>query len=189
TSAEAALVAGAAAVLGAAPAGARAPVPVDPGAVGRRAAELAKHLHSDVVVVAEPRVGSEDDRRGRARPVLQSLRTAGVPYSLVPNQGAELLSMVRFEERPVVVVSATGGTAFNAALVGGAPAVCFATTARVEGLTGWDVVHRGAVRAIELAREHQTGITVVASTANSADDCMAAFEVARAILAEGFLRP
>ncbi|HWC31654.1 MAG TPA: hypothetical protein VG709_00835 [Actinomycetota bacterium] len=188
TSAEAALASGAMEVLGAAPAGVSPPADVDPAAVGRRAATLAARAGTDVVVVAEPRVGTDNERRHRALPVLQALRTASIEYELVPNQGAELPRLIDLDGRIVVVISATGGTAFDAALAGGAPAVTFATSARSQGRTGWEVLEDGAKRAIKLAREHRAGLTIAAATANSADDVVAAFELARAILSEGFLR-
>ncbi|MGH2722952.1 MAG: hypothetical protein ACRDI0_01585 [Actinomycetota bacterium] len=188
TSAEAAVAAGAAEVLGAAPAGMRVPARVDPGAVGRRAAASAGRVGGEVIVVAEPRVGTDEERRARCLPVLQALRTARVEYLLVPNQGAELPHLVEVTDRVVVVVSTTGGTAFDAALTAGAPAVSFATTGRVEDLTGWEVAHMGAQRAIALAEEHEAHLTVVAATANSTDDVLGAFEVARAVIAQGFLR-
>lgn len=188
TSAEAALANGATAVLGAAPAGAEVPIPLDPAGVGRRAASIAKAETTDVVVVAEPRVGTEDDRRKRALPVLQALRTASVEYELVANQGAELPGLVAVEGRVVVIVSTTGGAAFDAALAQGAPAACFATTARIEGKTGWDVLGMGARRALDLADEHSADLSIVAASANSTDDCLAAFELARRVVAEGFLQ-
>jgi hypothetical protein len=188
TSAEAAVAAGATEVFGASPAGMRAPARLEPGAIGRRAAAVAKERETDVVVVAEPRVGPERERRGGALPVLQALTTAGVHYELVANQGAELPTLVEMEGRVVVVVSSTGGTAFDAALLGGAPAACFATTARITGRTGWDVVGLSARRAMALADRYEGGLTLVAASANSADDCLAAFELARRIITEGFLR-
>lgn len=188
TSAEAALAGGALEVLGASPAGATVPVAVDPGAVGRRAASMAAKTGTDVLVVSEPRVGTDEERRGRTLPVLQALRTARVGYELAPNQGAELLRAANPEGRVVVVVSATGGAAFDAALAAGAPSVGFATTARIEGRTGWEVAGAGARRAIETAREGRSGITLVAASANSTDDVLGSLEVARAIIAEGFLR-
>lgn len=188
TSAEAAVAGNAAAVLGASPAGVSAPARLDPGAVGRRAAGIAGKLGTDVVVVAEPRVGPEDRRRTAALPVLQALTTAGVRYELAANQGAELVNLVNVDRRIVVLVSSTGGTAFDAALAAGAPAACFVTTARITGRTGWDLVGIGARRAIALADEHARDLAIVAASANSADDCLAAFEIARRIITEGFLR-
>jgi hypothetical protein len=87
-----------------------------------------------------------------------------------------------------VVVSAAGGVAFDAAVTAGAPDVCFATTARIAGLTGWDVTRLGAHRAMALARDNAAGLTIVAASSNAADDFLAAFEIARAVIAEGFLR-
>jgi hypothetical protein len=87
-----------------------------------------------------------------------------------------------------VIVSATGGTAYDAAAVAGAPAVCFATTARIAERTGWETALEGARRAIELAGEHDADLAIVAATANSTDDVLAAFELARVVIAEGFLR-
>jgi hypothetical protein len=188
TSAEAALAGGALDVLGAAPAGVTVPVPVDPGAVGRRAASVAAKTGTDVLVVSEPRVATDEERRGRTLPVLQALRTAGVGYELAPNQGAELLRAANLEGRLVVVVSTTGGAAFDAALAAGASSVGFATTARIEGRTGWDVAAAGARRAIETAREARVGMSIVAASANSTDDVLGSFELARAVVAEGFLR-
>ena len=67
TSAEAAVALGAVDVLGAAPAGADPPVPVSPEAVGTRAASIARQRGTDVLVVAEPRVGPPGERSGRPR--------------------------------------------------------------------------------------------------------------------------
>ena len=187
TSAEAALAAGARAVLGASPAGAAVPVAVDPAAVAGRAVTLAREAGSGVVVVAEPRVGPDEPRATSARPVLEAIGEAAIGAELVANQGAELGALARFAGQVVVVVSATGGTAYDAAFRTGAPGVCFATTARVEGRSGWEVANLGAERAAALAREHDAGLSVVAASANSMDDCLAAFEVARILLQAGDL--
>lgn len=189
TSAEAALAHGAVAVFGAAPAGAMPPVPVEPEGPAKRAAEAAREHGTDVVVAAEPRVGPDQERLARAQAVTDVLAAAGVEVQVVPNQGAELPGVVELRGRVVVVVSTTGGTAFDAALAAGAPAVCFATTARVEGRTGWQVADLGAERAAALAEEHDAGLSIVAASANSADDCLAAWEIATRLVRGGFLRP
>jgi hypothetical protein len=188
TSAAAALAAGAAHVLGAGTSRVEVPVPIHPDGIGARAAGLARGMGTSVVVAAEPRVGSDEERLATARPVVEALEDAGVEYEVVPNQGAELPGLAKIEDRVVVVVSATGGTAFDAAVAAGAAAVCFATTARVQGKTGWEVAETGARRAIALADEHAADITVVAASSNSADDCLAAFQIARIIIADGFLK-
>ena len=188
TSAEAALSAGARAVLGASPAGAAVPVAVDPGAVGSRAGTLAREAGSGLVVVAEPRIGSSERRAASARPVLEAIGETASVVELVANQGAELQGLAGFAGAVVVVVSATGGTAYDAALCAGAPGICFATTGRIEGKTGWEVARLGAERAAALAGEHDAGLSVIAASANSTDDCLAAFELARILLQGGELR-
>jgi hypothetical protein len=164
------------------------PVKVEPGAIGRRAAAAAIREATDVVVIAEPRIGTEEERRSRALPVLQALRTQRIEYELAPNQGAELARAVRLRGRVAVIVSSTGGTAFDAAMAAGAPAACFATTGRIEGQTGWDVLQRGVRRAIDLALRNDSDLSIVAASANSSDDVLAAFELARAVIGEGFLQ-
>jgi hypothetical protein len=146
-------------------------------------------LHeTDVVVVAEPRVASHEERVQLAAPVLSTLEAADVGFDVVPNQGAGLPGLVKLAGRVVIVVSAAGGVAFDAAITAGAPAVCFATTARIVGMTGWEVTQQGARRAIDLAKQNDRGLTVVAASSNATDDFLAAFEIARAVIAEGFLR-
>jgi hypothetical protein len=188
TTAEAALAAGATDVFGAAPHGATPPVRVRPEAVAARAAAAARRRSTDVVVVVEPRISTDEERRRRARPVLEALEAEGVGYEVVPNQGAEVSTLVKLLGRVVIIVSAAGGVAFDAALNGGAAAVCFATTARVARMSGWEVARLGASRAMELASQNGGALTIVAASANSTDDCLAAFEVARAIIDQGFLR-
>jgi hypothetical protein len=188
TSAEAALTEGAVGVLGAAPAGMEVPVAVKPAATAALAATLAKEHQTDVVIVAEPRIASNEERLQRAAPVTGVLAAENVGFEVVPNQGAGLPGLVKLAGRVVIVISAAGGVAFDAALTAGAPAVSFATTARIVGMTGWEVTRMGAQRAIELAKGNGSGLTVVAASSNATDDFLAAFEIARAVIAEGFLR-
>ena len=188
TSAEAAIAAGAVDVLGAAPADALAPIEVRPEAIAVRAAALAKLHDTDVVVVAEPRVASHEERVERASPVIRALEAADVGFEVVPNQGAGLPGLVKLEGRVVVVVSAAGGVAFDAAVTAGSPAACFVTTARIAGKTGWEVTSSGARRAIELANQNGGALSVVAASSNATDDFLAAFEIARGVINEGFLR-
>lgn len=188
TSAEAAVAADAAAVFGASPAGAEVPVVLDPGAVGRRAAAAAGRVGTDVMVLAGPDSDEEEERRNRALPVLQALRTASVPYELVPDPGIELVGRLNIENRVVVLVSTTGGTAYDAALASGAPAVCFATTIGLQDRDGWDVIEKGVRRAVALAEQHGADLSIVAASATSPDDCQAAFDLTRAVMATGFLK-
>ena len=189
TTAEAVVAAEAAAVFGASPAGSDVPVMLDPGAVGRRAAAAAGRVGTDVVVVAGPPAGQdEEERRDRALPVLQALRTASVPYDLVPDHGLELPGKVDILNRVVVIVSPTGVTAYDAALAAGAAAACFATTARLQGRDEWDVIDRGIRRGVALAEHHGADISIVAATAGSSEDGRAAFDLAQAVMGTGFLK-
>jgi hypothetical protein len=188
TSAEAALAEGAVRVFGAAPAGVKVPVDVKPSVIAALAAGVAREHQTDIVVVAEPRVASVEERLQQVAPVTSVLAAEDIGFEVVPNQGAGLPGLVKLSGRVVIVVSAAGGVAFDAAVTAGAPAVCFATTGRTAGRTGWDVTRLGAHRAIELARESRAGLTVVAASSNAADDFLAAFEIARTVIAEGFLR-
>ena len=187
TSAEAALAAGAVAVLGAAPADADPPVTVRPDAVGMRAVALAGEHDTSVLVVAEPRVGSQEERQQRAAAVLNGIQGAAIDWELVPNQGAELPALVSCQGKVVVIVSATGGAAFDAAVAAGAPAVCFATTARVEGMTGREVIEAGVTRALDLCAQESAHLTIVAASANSLDDVLAAQELGRRVIERGYL--
>jgi hypothetical protein len=189
TSAEAALAAGAVDVLGAAPADAEVPVQVRPEAVAAQAAALARLHETDVVVVAEPRVASHEERLQRVAPVIRALEAADVGFEIVPNQGAGLPGLVKLEGRVVLVVSAAGGIAFDAALTAGAPGVCFVTTARIVGMNGWEVTRLGAARAIDLANASGRDLSIVAASSNATDDFLAAFEIAGVVIREGFLRP
>jgi hypothetical protein len=188
TTAEALVASEAAAVFGASPAGSDVPVGLDPGAVGRRAAAAAGRVGTDVVVVAGPEGQEEEERRDRALPVLQALRTASVPYDLVPDYGLDLPGRVDILNRVVVIVSPAGGTAYDAALAAGAAAACFATTAPLEGRVEWDVIDKGIRRAVALAEQHGADLSILAATAGSSDDGRAAFELAQAVMASGFLK-
>jgi hypothetical protein len=187
TTAVGAEAAGAAAVFGASPAGAEVSIPLDPGAVGRRAAASAGRVSTDVVVaLTDPGDAEEEQRRNAALPVLQALRTASVPYDLVPRPGAGLLQHVG--KRVLVLVSSTGGTAYDAALAAGAPAVSFATTMGVEGRTDDEVTELGVRRAVSMAEQNNADLSLVAAHSDSEDDRRAVFDLARAIMDTGFLK-
>ena len=188
TSAEVATAVGATEVLGAAPAGMSIPVEIDPGAIGTRAAASARLHETGVVVVAEPRVGGDELRLERAAPVVRALARDGIDYRVIANQGAEIGALAELRDQIVVIVSSTGGSAFDAAVAAGSPAVGFATTARVKGADGWDVTKLGARRAIAMAAQFETDLSIVAASPSSTDDVLAAFELAKAVIRQGFLK-
>lgn len=185
TSLEAALDAGAVAVFGAAPDVATPPVPVDPEEVGRLAGILAVREETDVVVMAEPRVGPDDLRTGQVTRVVRGIKAAGAEVgAIIPNLGAETARLVDMAGRVVVAATGTGGVAYDAALAAGARAVTTATVARTLVKKGFAPARAGAARAAELARQIETDITVVAASANSLEDVLAAEYIARLIMEE-----
>lgn len=188
TTLEAALDAGALAVLGASPDLAAPPVPLDPEAIGRRAAEMAVSAGSSVVLVTEPRVGTDEARANNASKVVQGVRQGGAEITaIIPNLGAETPKICDLTGRVVVAATNTGGVAYDAAVKAGAPAVVTGTVARTMKKRGAAPAKAAARRAIEAAKKYQTGICVVAASANSMEDLLAAEYIMKCIVEEGFL--
>ncbi|MDH7576247.1 MAG: hypothetical protein QHH75_00215 [Bacillota bacterium] len=187
TTLEAALRSGAHLVLGASPTPCKAPVPVNPRAVGRYAAREARKHKSRIVLIAEPRVGQEEERMVQVAGVLEGLKEEGVePRGIYPNLGAETVKLVDFGGCIVVAVSACGGTAFDAAFNAGAPVVT-GTVARTLGRTGWENAESAVERALRLVEEEKCGLCVVASSSKSLEDVLAAQYFYQRILAGGFV--
>lgn len=110
TTLEAALDAGACAVFGAAPDGAAPPVAIDPAAIGWLAGQVAREKGTGVVLVAEPRVGTDDERLGKITGVTGGLARAGADISAVlPNIGAETPKLYDLHNQVVIAATATGG--------------------------------------------------------------------------------
>ncbi|CCO08950.1 hypothetical protein [Desulforamulus hydrothermalis] len=188
TTLEAALDAGALAVLGASPDGASPPVEVRPEAVGRQAAALALAAGTGVVLVTEPRVGSDQARAANASRLLAGVRQGGAPVTaILPNLGAETPKLGDLAGKIVVAATGTGGVAYDAAVTAGAPAVVTGTVARTLKKKGAAPALAAARRAIAAARQHNTGICVVAASANSLEDLLAAEYIMKTIIQEGFL--
>lgn len=182
TTLEVAIQNGAALVLGASPVSCKAPVPVDPGAVGRHAAALAKKLGSEVVVIAEPRIGIEGERRECAAGLLEGLHLAGVSeVGIYPNQGAETSKLVDFKNKVAVAVTDCGGTAFDTAFNAGA-SVITGTVARTPGFTGWENAELAVDRALKLAEEKRRGLALVASSGKALEDVLATHYLAERLL-------
>jgi hypothetical protein len=187
TTLEAALQQGASLVLGASPIPCRAPVPVNPAAVGRRAAEAAKELGTEVVFIAEPRVGRLEERMERITGALEGLHAAGVSETgIYPNLGAETVKLVDFQDKVVVAVTDCGGAAFDAAFNAGAP-VLTGTVARTYGHTGWENAEFAVDRALKLAEQEGKGLALVASSGKSLEDVLATNYLAERLRGRGFL--
>lgn len=175
TTLEAMLDEGALAVFGAAPDAARAPVPVDPAGVGLKAGKLACALSTGVVVVAEPRVGSDTDRQSGIQKVLRGIRDSGaVVEAVLPNLGAETVKLAGIKGRVVVAATSSGGVAFDAAIAAGSPSVLTGTVARTAKKKGVFPAAAAADRALKAALEFKTDIAVIASSGNSIEDVLAA---------------
>lgn len=181
TTLESALEAGAAVVLGASPDFTRAPVEVDPEGVGRHAARLAREMHTSIILVSEPRVGTDEERLSRCRKLRQGIEAEGaVIEAVLPNLGAETPKLHDMSGRVVVAVTDTGGVAFDAAFKY-SPQVITGTVARTYR-------HRGiepALLAVDRARQQigdAAGIAVVAASRNSMEDVLAAQFIANLLL-------
>ncbi|AGL01987.1 hypothetical protein [Desulfoscipio gibsoniae] len=185
TTLEAALDAGACAVFGAAPDGAAPPVAIDPAAIGWLAGQVAREKGTGVVLVAEPRVGTDDERLGKITGVTGGLARAGADISAVlPNIGAETPKLYDLHNQVVIAATATGGVAYDAAVCAGASAVLTGTVARTMRQKGAAPARAAAARAIQKARALDAGITVVAASGNSLEDVLAAEYITRTIIEE-----
>ncbi|ABO49629.1 conserved hypothetical protein [Desulforamulus reducens MI-1] len=188
TTLEAAIDGGALAVLGASPDTSAPPVALNPEAIGQRAAQLALAAGSSVILVTEPRVGTDYDRANNASRLLKGVRQGGGEVtSIIPNLGAETPKICDLAGKVVVAATGTGGVAYDAAFTAGAPAVITGTVARTMKKKGSAPARAAARRAIEAATQHQTGICVVAASANSLEDVLAAEYIMKMIVEEGFL--
>ncbi len=189
TTLEAALDAGAIAVFGASPDISVAPVKLNPTKVGRQAGKLAVTNGADVIVISEPRIGTDDERKARASKAISGIIAAGAKVTaILPNIGAETAKLTDFNNKVVVAVTDTGGVAFDAALTAGAVSVITGTVARTMHKRGTVPARTAAIRAIEEAAQWRAGIAVVAASANSLEDILAAEYISRIIIEEGFTR-
>ncbi len=190
TTAEAALEAGALTVLGASPDHHIVPVTVNPEKIGYFAGKKAVKYNSGVIVAAEPRLLGQDDqeRINQIQKVVKGIeRAGGELLKVIPNIGREVVELVDFKERILIVVSPAGGAAFDAAYNYGASEVITGTVARTNNLKGQMTARVAAERAIERAVKHKRGISVVAASSNSMEDIQAAHFISQEILNRGFL--
>jgi hypothetical protein len=189
TSAEVAWEQGALAVYGAAPFASKAPVAnLNPERIGYLAGKTALKYKTQVVVVAEPRYGSDEERRKKAETALMGLNRSGATvWAVVPNIGSEIAKAVDFSGKVALLVSDTGGVAFDAAFNNGAPAVLTATVTRTPLKKGIEPSRAGIARAIEQASKLNCGITIVAASSNSFEDNLAGQYLLQLLINEGFL--
>lgn len=187
TTLEAVIDAGAIAVFGASPDQCKAPVQLNPASIGRFAGTMALEKKAGIIIVAEPRIGSDELRLNRIKSVLTGIKESGARIDdILPNAGAETVKLADFRDKVVVAVTDTGGVAFDAAFNAGAPKVITGTIARTMQNKARQPAETAALRAIEAANDTGTGITVVAASANSMEDVLAAEYIYKLILEKGF---
>lgn len=187
TTLEAAIDEGAVAVFGASPDKCNAPVNLDPHNIGKTSGKLAVKHGTEIIIVAEPRNELPKVRENRMKRVLAGINEAGAKvHALLPNTGAETVKLADFRNKVVVAVTDTGGVAFDAAFNAGAPEVITGTVARTIHKKGRKPAEDAALRAIDAAKKASSGITVVAASANSMEDILAAEYIYKIILENGF---
>lgn len=181
TTLESALDDGALAVFGASPDQTRAPVQVNPFNMGETAAKTARELGTGLIVVAEPRVGTEKERADRCSRLLDGIAAQGMePEAVIPNLGHETPRLLSLKNKVVVAATDTGGVAYDAAFqVTGR--VTIGTVARTFKQKGEQPARTAAERAIRLM-DGAGGIAVVAASSNSLEDILAAKYIMELIL-------
>ena len=174
TSLESALDAGALLVYGASPDHNRAPVATAPEHVGMKAAHVAKQNGTNIILIAEPRAGDEEERRGRCQKLIKAIEQEQVFIEkILPNLGAEIYKLADFNGRVVIAVSDTGGVAYDAAFLYTSQ-VYTGTVARSKNKRGMEPASAAVERIIQHYREADTGIAIVAASSNSQEDILAA---------------
>lgn len=176
TSLEASLQSGAMLTLGASPSNVQCPVQLNPDKVAKHAVDKARHNNSKIILITEPRVGSVTEREENSIHVMAAIKRAGgVVNEIIPNVGSEISKLADFTNKVVIAVTATGGTAFDAAFnILADDRVTTATIARIRGRTSEEVIKTGLSRATSLAEKYNTGIGFVAASKNSLEDVLAA---------------
>lgn len=183
TSMEAAMDAGALAVFGSAPDLSRPPVDTNPHRIGLMAGREALRLGAPVVVLAEPRVGGDAERRTSITKAVGGIESAGaIIEAVIPNLGAETPKLTDLKGRVVLGATGSGGVAFDAAVCAGAPAVVTGTVARTLNKSGFKSASDSALRAVEEAGRLGAGIAVAAASGKSLEDLLAAEYIYRKIL-------
>jgi len=184
TTLESALDAGAYAVLGASPDYTRAPVKVNPVEIGKQAARLARESGEGIIVVAEPRVGTEEERLARCQKLIKGIESErGLIEAIIPNIGAETPKLVNMNKKIVVAVSDTGGVAYDAAFVEN-QRVITGTVARTYSQKGVEPALTAVRRVMQMVTAKDKGLAVIAASRNSMEDVLAAQFIANLFLQE-----
>jgi len=189
TTAEMALEAGAINVYGASPVETSVPVTVNPEKIGYLAGKKALKHNTSIIIAAEPRIyQNKDEHKENSYQVIKGIERAGGKLDkIIPNVGKDIEKLADFKGKVLVIVSCSGGVAYDAAYNYGAPEVITGTIARTKNMKGSEPALKAAQRAIEKAAKYRCGITVVASSSNSMEDILAADFIGQKILDNNFL--
>lgn len=152
----------------------------NPFLIGQAAAQEAREKGAGIEVIAEPRGGTEEERREQAGQAISGIESLGFKISRVwPNLGADTARMTDWKGKVAVAVTAAGGTIFDAVWqVGGR--LTTATVARTWGMKGPEPAFRGIRRAMDMAGG--SPITLVAASSNALEDVLAVNYLAQSIL-------
>lgn len=182
TTLESALDAGAYAILGASPDFTRAPVKVMPEEIGKHAVRLSRESGHGIILVAEPRVGSEEERIARCQKIIKGIeKEKGFIEAILPNIGAETPKLANMNQRVVVTVSDTGGVAYDAAFVV-SQRVITGTIARTFSQKGMQPAMTAVRRVWETIEDADKGVAIIAASRNSMEDVLAAQFIANLLL-------
>lgn len=182
TTLESALDAGAYAILGASPDFTRAPVKVMPEQIGKHAVRLSRESGHGIILVAEPRVGSEEERIARCQKIIKGIeKEKGFIEAILPNIGAETPKLANMNQRVVVTVSDTGGVAYDAAFVV-SQRVITGTIARTFSQKGMQPAMTAVRRVWETIEDADKGVAIIAASRNSMEDVLAAQFIANLLL-------
>jgi hypothetical protein len=182
TTIECAIEAGCTGFYGAAPDHVNPPVPVNPEKIGYKVGIESIQKKSPILIVSEPRWGTEKDlQRNTKKVVMGIINAGGVIEGFVPNLGRSTVELCDFRNRLVIGVTDSGGTAFDAAFNSGG-IVLTGTVARTINKKGVLPALIAAKKAIEVAVKKKKNITVIAASANSLEDILAAQYITQKIL-------
>lgn len=188
TTLESALEAGAGCILGCSPDFTRAPVPVDPEYIGMYAARQAREAGTGIILISEPRTGSDEERLARCQKVIRGIEKGkGFVEAVLPNIGAETPKMIDMHQRVVVAVTETGGVAFDTAFKLN-NRVITGTVARTYRQKALQPALSAVQRALSCLRDTDQGIAVVAASRNSMEDILAAQFIMNLLLQDEHLR-
>ncbi|MDS1030114.1 hypothetical protein RDV78_06350 [Bacillota bacterium LX-D] len=182
TTLECALEAGALAVFGASTDHCKFNIPLGPEVIGYKAGRLGIENQSSIVIVTEPRWGKKIDLINSCSKTLKGIeKTGAVIKDIIPNLGTASAKMCDFKNKVVIAVTDCGGVAYDAAYTAGGT-VLTGTIARTLNQKGTKPALSAVNRSLELAIKLKKNISVVAASANSFEDVLAAQYIVQKLL-------